>query len=316
MVAQQNERDDGTLLQTAALIGQRLVKSAIWDGDRCNWVGPVPDKDKSLHASGDFDYGAIGPELYAGTSGVALFLAALHRVTGARAARSAAIGGITQALSATSSFSSGPLGLFDGLAGVALSAALVGDFLKEHDLAGRASSLLKRALTSERTSSTADLKSGVAGIAAAALAACRILNDASLADLALELGRHLVMNAERFRGGYSWPTRGLAMHRNPTGLAHGAAGIGHVLLELYRAIGDPALRNAAESAFAYERLWYDESARNWLDFRRYPYETKRSRIERRFAIGWCSGAPGIGLVRLRAWSYSRRPSTWPREGPL
>jgi hypothetical protein len=77
--------DDGTrtgkplLLHAAAGIGARLCRDAFWAGGRCTWLGPSME-----HVDGSWQVAerAFGPDLYAGTSGIALFLAHLHARTG------------------------------------------------------------------------------------------------------------------------------------------------------------------------------------------------------------------------------------------
>jgi lantibiotic modifying enzyme len=66
------------LLRTADGIGSRLGRQAIWHGNRCNWVGAQPIE---RHPGGLYQgvtYEALGPDLYSGTAGVALFLAELY----------------------------------------------------------------------------------------------------------------------------------------------------------------------------------------------------------------------------------------------
>src|SRR5215475_1936253 len=63
-----------TCVQTATAIGRQLVQEAVWDQERCNWVGFLPDADGPMYAPPHTTYRALGPDLYAGTSGVALFL--------------------------------------------------------------------------------------------------------------------------------------------------------------------------------------------------------------------------------------------------
>ena len=71
-------------LDAAWSIGMRLCRDAIWDGDRCNWLGdsmePHAGEWKVAHKS-------FGPELYSGTTGIALFLARLASAP-SRSARS------------------------------------------------------------------------------------------------------------------------------------------------------------------------------------------------------------------------------------
>jgi lantibiotic modifying enzyme len=89
--------------------------------------------------------------------------------------------------------------------------------------------------------------------------------------------------------------------RNLTGFGHGAAGVGYALLEFFHATGDSKYRKAAESAFAYERHWYDPSQQNWPDLREQPGQPRPSRKALPFITAWCHGAPGIALSRLRAY---------------
>src|SRR5207248_579183 len=85
--------DPVSCLEVARALGERLVTAAIWDGAACNWVG------LALAASdGRPVYRALGPDLYAGTAGIALFLAELAAVTGEPTVRRTALGAIRQAL--------------------------------------------------------------------------------------------------------------------------------------------------------------------------------------------------------------------------
>jgi lantibiotic modifying enzyme len=76
-----------------------------------------------------------------------------------------------------------------------------------------------------------------------------------LVDLAASLGDDLIEMAETARGGYSWPTGGAGRRRNLTGFSHGAAGVGHALLELFQVTGASKYQDAARQAFDYERRW-------------------------------------------------------------
>ena len=63
-----------------------LEESAIRDRGGAAWIGasPLPDGNRS-------QLGVVGSDLYSGRAGVALFLAALYRVTGAAASRDLSI---------------------------------------------------------------------------------------------------------------------------------------------------------------------------------------------------------------------------------
>ena len=102
--------DGDEFLQVADGIGRQVIRSAIWHSDRCNWVGAEPrELVAGGNAQGALTYRALTPDLYSGTSGVALFLAELYRLTGepdARATR--AWGHHTSAFAAGDGSSSGP----------------------------------------------------------------------------------------------------------------------------------------------------------------------------------------------------------------
>src|SRR5512144_297738 len=79
------------------MLGHRVWQAAIWHDGRCNWVGAEPlernDKERRAFAT----HRSLGPDLYAGTSGIALFLAELFEVTGEERARRTARGAIRHA---------------------------------------------------------------------------------------------------------------------------------------------------------------------------------------------------------------------------
>ncbi|MCX6433360.1 MAG: hypothetical protein NTX29_11410 [Actinobacteria bacterium] len=78
-----------------------------------------------------------------------------------------------------------------------------------------------------------------------------------------------------------------------TGLAHGASGIGLALIEAGVALNDDELVDAGARGLRYEAEVFDDDEGNWPDFR--DPGTSPS-----FMLGWCAGAPGIGLARIQA----------------
>jgi hypothetical protein len=284
-------------LAVAAEIGARLAREAIWHEDQCNWMGATLADPRQ----GGIVYQALGADLYAGTGGVALFLAELWAVSGDAAIRRAALGAIRQALAQAATIPPpARLGLYTGWVGIALAATRLGRLLDDGELIRRARDLL-RALPADGAHEH-DFLSGTAGAVAGLLVLAETLGASkeapALVEQAGELGDALVAVADKTAAGYSWPARAIRPARHLTGLAHGAAGIGYALLELYAVIGNAAYREAAEQAYAYERHWFDADAGNWPDFRVAAGRTRRARA---FAVAWCHGAPGIALTRLRAY---------------
>jgi len=290
-----------TFLQTAEQIGQQLSQEAIWHQDRCNWLGAEPQGRNRTGLSIP-TYKALGPVLYDGTSGVALFLAELHTITGDDAVRLTALGAIRQALSHADSVPpSSRLGFYSGWMGIVLAAARIGTVLSDEELLCQATRLLERLMCESQEKHEFDLIFGNAGAIAALVVLRDILKDASLLDFAARLGDELLQTADRSDVGNSWKSLAFPTQRGLTGFSHGTAGVGYALLELFHVTGDSRYRSTAELAFNYERHWFDADAGNWPDFREVAIRGKRSKRPISFATFWCHGAPGIALSRLHAY---------------
>src|SRR5215216_596062 len=174
MTAPHANADTGTFLKTADEIGQRLSREAVWHEDRCNWLGAEPVEQNHINGQSGMVYRALGPELYSGTSGVALFLAELHTATGDATARRTALGAIRQALGRVDAIPPAVrLGLHTGWLGIALVAARLGTVLGERELLERATHLAHRAALEIPDEHEFDLIFGNAG----AIAVLVILQD-------------------------------------------------------------------------------------------------------------------------------------------
>jgi lantibiotic biosynthesis protein len=288
-------------LDAAARIASRLARQAIWHENQCNWVGFQP-LERSLTPQGNATLSALGPELYSGTSGVALFLAELYVHTEDAEARRAALGAIAQALSHLDVLPPAARpGLFSGWIGIALVAARLGKILQDESLLRAALRIVQRCQREKLENWEFDFMLGKAGFIVGLLILREMLDAPALLDMSLRLARKLLSKANKSKAGYSWPCSAMPSRQNLTGFAHGAAGIGYALLELFHATGDAKYRRAAEAAFAYERRWYDPQRQNWPDLREQPGQPRPSRKALPFATAWCHGAPGIALSRLRAY---------------
>jgi lantibiotic modifying enzyme len=274
-------------VEAAAGIGRRICEQAFWHDGRCNWVGALPDEN--AYGQTIINYAALGPDLYGGTSGVGLFLAQLHAVTGDPAARSAALGALrhARAHAADPGQPSGP-GLYAGRVGIALAHARAGALLGDEEAVTGAGALL----VDLDPDAEFDLMTGNAGTIVGLLALARLLGRDDLLASAHDFGRRLLADAQAGDAGVSWQAPVQPHRRNLTGLSHGAAGAAVALLELWSASGEPAYRDGAQAALAYERALYDPAAGNWPDLRNDDGTS--------FATFWCHGAPGIALGRLRA----------------
>jgi hypothetical protein len=280
------------LLGVATDLAKRLVQSAVWHRDRCTWLGPVAAVDDQGAMA--FSYGNIGPALYDGDSGIALFLSLVGAATGYAEATETALGAVRHALSVTARSPSSP-SLYTGTLGVILAAATVAKITHNAVLAAEAQVALDVAARSDHAGF--DLLSGAAGTVVGFLTLASLLDNAGLIDHAVRAGDLLVDSASHSQNGWSW-SDGIGKHPDLTGLSHGAAGAGYAFVELFHATSDSRWWNAAEQAFRYERGWFDPSAGNWPDLRDHP-GTPATRAPLAFLTQWCHGAPGIALTRMR-----------------
>jgi lantibiotic modifying enzyme len=301
-VARRNPRarNLATPLTAAAEIGARLARQALWHGGACTWVGEDPESVASSRGWGaKTTYSALGPDLYAGSSGVALFLAELSLASGDAVSRRCAVGALRHALDR--SIDETDFGLYTGLLGVAWTAVHIGRLLGEAEFIERGGALAAKAETAPNRpdDGEADLFSGKAGAIVALLLLAEDLGNAALNVRAVSLGDMLLRMADVDATGMSWRSPAQRRGRNLTGFAHGAAGVGFALARLFARTRVAAYGEAARRAFAYERRWFDASLGNWRDFRRFDAREGGARDHKSaFAMAWCHGAPGVALSRL------------------
>ena len=193
------------------------------------------------------------------------------------------------------------VGLYSGITGVAVAAAIVGTALEAEEFLIGASGILDQLASRGANNQEFDLMEGSAGATVGCLALGQLLKAITASDMAVIFADRLLASAIKDENRYSWsapesvPTVG-----NLTGFSHGAAGAGYALLEMFQATRNVEYYLAAMRAFEYERQLYSPEAHNWPDLRG---ARSRGEISRPVAFGasWCHGAPGIALSRLRAY---------------
>jgi lantibiotic modifying enzyme len=249
---------------------------------------------------------ALGPELYGGTAGIALFLAQLHaRTNGDRISRTAQ-GAVRHALRQCEKLpSTAAGGFYSGLVGIAYAAVRVGILLKEDEQVDAGFRLAARGINTSDESAPLDVIGGNAGAIAPLLWLAELRADDSLHNRAIQLATELAGAATKRDGTWCWdPGRASGKGVGPKplcGLAHGASGMGLALLEM-------GIRNRRQewidgglAAFAYEDQLFDEDRQNWPDLREFGSRPVGADAPKSsFMVAWCHGAPGIGLARLRA----------------
>lgn len=290
-------------LATADELGARLCRDAVWWQSRCNWLGTAMEP-----MNGDWVVveRALGPDLYGGTSGIALFLARLYSATGEKLYRTAAIGALNQAWSKLGEIpATGRSSFYSGSLGIAYARVAVAQSLSQDSENLSALKLIQSLFEGDTPLQGLDVISGSAGIIPVLLALhCRFGRD-WLLDSAIEQGEHLLKHARKRDEGWSWTTLQISMRDDLTGFSHGVSGIVWALLELYQATGDQRWRSAAEEGVRYERRWFNAQQGNWADLRMLDEASRRPGSPLSYSMAWCHGAPGIALTRLRAWEILR-----------
>ncbi len=308
-------------LDTAERIGDRLIENAVWNDRKCSWkvITPQltetgPPRPREQAASGG---------IYQGTAGISLFLARLYWHTRKETLTPVIEAAVRHALDQIDEFSPNAFGFYAGRVGVAFAAAVAGQILGQADFVKQAQEILASLQGKEREDRRLDFLAGAAGAIPALLNLAAHLEKKWIRRMAHHLGDHLIKTARPEPVGWSWEVSPACI-RNLTGLAHGAAGFGHALLELYVDSGEARFLYAARQAFAYENQHFNGQMENWPDFRHQMLGTlfsrgrlsglKQGQRARNplpkplgFASAWCHGAPGIGLTRIRAYQILQDP---------
>ena len=279
-------------LEVADSIGCRLVRDAIWSGDRCNWqIWTKEAIGGAFHAV----YRAAPNDVYLGTAGIALFLAQLQRYSGDLQQRETLAGGVNQVRQRLAQRTPGLFGFYNGSAGAAWALCAIGATLDRGDWIEAGLDVLRRLGGEVQAKDKHDLISGKAGLVVALLGAGEHFAMPELIDAGARLAQDLAAEAETGQGGSAWPNADRSLPPL-LGLSHGVSGMALALLEADRLRPDKRCRDTALAALRYERRAFDTTQRNWPDYRPMPGTAAGSA---RYPVAWCHGSTGIGIARLR-----------------
>jgi class II lanthipeptide synthase len=272
-------------------IADELSRYAIRRGPGAAWIG--------LDCLGDaevFQLVCLGPELYNGVSGIALFLAAHALVTGRRSSAELGLAGVAhlrknlKSRNAARMARSLGLGGATGLGSIVYGLAVMAKLLGKDDLLADARAAAKL-FTDELIAADRQLDV-IGGSAGAILGLLRLYRDSQsgeVLDRAIKCGEHLIaqdrLGSEGLR---SWVGQGLG-NRALNGMSHGAAGFAYALTSLASASGRENFARAASECIAFENSTYNEDRNNWPDL--------RGEGQPSWPCQWCHGATGIGLAR-------------------
>lgn len=276
-------------LETSDRIARQLCRDALWDGQRCNWLGWAMEPIAGRWAQ------AWRPQsqgLYAGTAGIALFLARLYAWTRDPLARETLLGALCHARQAAADTPAAEaLSFYSGPAGVGYACIEAGLILEDDSLVHDGIDLLGGVAATSPDDQSLDVIAGSAGLIPVLIDVARRFGRDRLMDAAMTHGHLLLATAHRSAAGWSWATLP-DLPRHLLGFAHGASGMAWALGELFAATGEASLREGALEALRYERSQALPD-RTWPDLRAEPGSSPA------VMNAWCHGAPGIGLARLR-----------------
>ncbi|WP_030242606.1 type 2 lanthipeptide synthetase LanM family protein [Streptomyces sp. NRRL S-350] len=291
-------------LAKAVEAGEQLLREAYRGGADLAWAGP------NWTPPGRWAPAELGPDLYSGTAGIALFLHQLAVVTGDREHEEAA-GAAELTLRHQVRRRADRLG--GGLAGAggvlyALAHLAADRPGAVHPATDRSAAVNRRAeldalagLVIDRVAATApedtlhDLLSGNAGTIGGLLAWEAVRPGKAVTAALVACTERLARSAAPHPdGGVGWLPASLAgVARRPlAGFAHGGSGVAWALARAGRRLGDRELSELALAAVEYERTLFDPAAANWRDVREDDGPHAPS-----FPALWCHGASGIALAR-------------------
>ncbi|MFH1806628.1 MAG: type 2 lanthipeptide synthetase LanM [Pseudomonadota bacterium] len=285
-----NKWDPETSRSVAFDIAEFIAGQATMRGGAAAWIGADAGEDGET-----LETRLMADDLYGGTTGIALFLAACFRTGGGDKFRDlarAALCALRYRLAHGLPDRRGaimPVGGYAGWGGVVYALTRCAQWLDAPDLyddARRAAARIDtRSLAADRMY---DVIGGAAGAAMGLLALYRATGDAAILERAVACGRHIPPVPEGCGDdGRNW--RGVSA-RPLAGFSHGAAGISHALLALYDACGDPAFLETARRGLDFERTLFDPARGNWPDL--------RNAEKTGYPVQWCHGAAGIGMARI------------------
>src|SRR6476660_7391041 len=281
-----------TFAAEADRIAQELSRCAIRRGPGAAWIG--------LDWRGEAEVlqlVCLGPDLYNGVAGIALFLAAHAAVTARKSSAELAIAGVAHLRKTLKSRGAARMarslgvGGATGLGSIVYALTVTSKMLRDDSLLADAH--VAAALFSDGLIAADKQLDVIGGSAGGILGLLRLYRDSHSADVlnrAIKCGEHLIAQSRLGpEGGRSWVGQGMGK-RALNGMSHGAAGFAYALDSLAAATGREDFAAAAAECIAFEDSTFDAGRNNWPDL--------RGEGEPSWPCQWCHGAPGIGLARI------------------
>lgn len=294
------------MLDAAARIGDAICASAFWsaDGAHCNWLGridePAPEGGTVPATS------ALPPQIYAGSLGIALFLAELRAFTRSDAHARTALGALRRSSDQLlrrpppRNLVLSPVAGTLGVAGVAFRMRDLGFGEEVLDDVPAVLDLVRRSLDEPHQ---LDLLGGNAGAIPLFLAIAKRPGYESWRETAIRCGEELLAKGMRQNGAMWWDPKAASEWTEDAeplaGFSHGASGFALGLLELAAATGRRDFAEAGAAAFAWEESRWDDALANYTYVRNVVPGDPATRVVTT-QMTWCHGSPGVAMARLRA----------------
>ncbi len=241
------------------------------------------------------------PRLMKGSLGIGVFMAAYYAVTDEECEKEEALGLIRDIFKSAEFYAQSlekarrlsPRNVntgLSGIGGVLTALALIYRYTGLGECAGFAGNIIRSLNKLELDEITASDMIG--GLAGAIMPLC-VFPEYSNNETAKELigvlaDKLLELKTLEYEGLRLWDT--LGKKRPISGAGHGMAGIGAALCKAGTLLDAPRYFKAAADAFDHEHRIFSEKLGAWPDLRELPAD---------YAMhGYCSGAPGIGLMLL------------------
>lgn len=291
-------------LATAIDIAHRLVNDAVWYDGRCTWMG---DDAALIEGEWKVVYQTVDPYLYSGNAGIARFLMLCWKETQDDIFKKTALGAINHSLYVVENTSNDmlPLGLYDGICGIALIATEIDWLLKQSMFSERVECLISEMalrITSKKED-ISDMLSGDAGILMGLIQLSKMIKNINFKKECDVLAEKLLSQSYHTPYGWYWDKLdALQIEGGLCGMAHGASGVSLALLEYYQLSANKNYLEAMNQGVIYERGWFNRDFSNWADIRNLNNQEENHDSQKlTYPVFWCHGAGGIGLARLRAY---------------
>jgi type 2 lantibiotic biosynthesis protein LanM len=273
-------------------IADELSRYAIRRGPGAAWIGLDWLGDSEV-----FQLVCLGPDLYNGVSGIAVFLAAHAAVTGRKSSGELALAGLShlrkelRSRNAARMARSLGIGGATGLGSVVYALTVMSKSL--HDEGLLADAQVAAGLFTDDLIAADKQLDVMGGSAGAILGLLRLHRDSQSSDVlkrAIKCGEHLLRQPRIGpEGRRCWSGQGSGPQAL-NGMSHGAAGFAYALASLSAATDRDEFAKAASECITFENLSFDAERNNWPDL--------RGDGEPGWPCQWCHGGPGIGLARI------------------